>query len=151
VKHFDPEHGVRLLTFAVHWIRAEIYDFVLRNWRIVKVATTKAQRKLFFNLRKSRTRTGWMNQGEVDDLATSLDVPTEVVKEMESRMGSVDVSFDAHDDADDDDFRAAPAGYLKDMRYNPESLYAARSSESARDTQLTTALATLDARSRDIL
>ena len=151
VKHYDPENGARLLTFAVHWIRAEIYDFVLRNWRIVKVATTKAQRKLFFNLRKSRTRTGWMNQGEVDSLAENLDVPVEVVKEMESRMGGVDVSFDAHDDADDDDFRAAPAGYLKDMRYNPESLYAARDRESTRDGQLADAMASLDKRSRDIL
>jgi RNA polymerase sigma-32 factor len=151
VKHYDPEHGVRLLSFAVHWIRAEIFDFVLRNWRIVKVATTKAQRKLFFNLRKSRTHTGWMSQDEVGNLAINLNVSTDNVKEMESRLGGTDVPFDAHDDGDDEDFRAAPAGYLKDMRYNPESLYAQRDNETSRDLHLTRALATLDARSRDIV
>ncbi len=151
VRHFDPGHGVRLLSFAIHWIRAEIYDFVLRNWRIVKVATTKAQRKLFFNLRKSRNRIGWMNQGEVDSLATDLDVPAETVKEMESRMTNTDVPFDAHDDADDDEFHASPAGYLKDMRYNPESLYAESTGEQARGRQLSSALADLDPRSRAII
>ena len=151
VKHYDPEHGVRLLSFAVHWIRAEIFEFVLRNWRIVKVATTKAQRKLFFNLRKARTHTGWMNQEEVGNLAANLNVSTDNVKEMESRLGGIDVPFDAHDDGDDEDFRAAPAGYLKDMRYNPERLYTQSNSETARDQQLTKALATLDARSRDIV
>ncbi len=151
VRHFDPDHGVRLLSFAVHWIRAEIYDFVLRNWRIVKVATTKAQRKLFFNLRKSRSRIGWMNQGEVDSLAADLDVPTGTVKEMESRMANADVPFDAQDDADDDEFRASPAGYLKDMRYNPESLYAESTGEEERGKQLSTALADLDPRSRAVI
>ena len=151
VKHYDPEHGVRLLSFAVHWIRAEIFDFVLRNWRIVKVATTKAQRKLFFNLRKARTHTGWMNQEEVDKLASNLNVSTDNVKEMESRLGGTDVPFDAHDDSDDDDFHAAPASYLEDMRYNPETLYAQRNNESTRDLHLSEALATLDARSRDIV
>lgn len=151
VKHYDPEHGVRLLSFAVHWIRAEIYDFVLRNWRIVKVATTKAQRKLFFNLRKARTHTGWLNEGEIDAMAANLDVPTSTVKEMESRLTSQDVPFDAHDDADDEAFRASPAGYLKDMRYNPETLYAQNDNEVARDKQLADALATLDVRSRDII
>ena len=151
VKHYDPEHGVRLLSFAVHWIRAEIYDFALRNWRIVKVATTKAQRKLFFNLRKGRTHTGWLNEGEIDAMAVDLNVPTSAVKEMESRLTSMDVPFDAQDDADDEEFRASPAGYLKDMRYNPEALYAQHTSETARDKQLTDALAALDARSRDIV
>ncbi len=151
VRHFDPAHGVRLLSFAVHWIRAEIYDFVLRNWRIVKVATTKAQRKLFFNLRKSRSRIGWMNRDEMDSLAADLDVPVETVKEMESRMTNMDVPFDAHDDADDDEFHASPAGYLKDMRYNPESLYTESTGEVARDKQLSTALADLDPRSRAII
>ena len=151
VKHYDPKYKVRLLSFAVHWIRAEIYDFVLRNWRIVKVATTKAQRKLFFNLRKSRTRTGWMNQEEIEALAADLDVPAETVKEMESRLTSPDIPFDADDDADDDEFRAAPAGYLQDLRFNPEVVVGRHNSESARDRQLNTALATLDARSRDIV
>jgi RNA polymerase sigma-32 factor len=151
VKHYDPAHKVRLLSFAVHWIRAEIYDFVLRNWRIVKVATTKAQRKLFFNLRKSRTHTGWMNQGEIDALAADLDVPTATVKEMESRLTNLDVPFDAHDDADDEEFRASPAGYLQDLRYNPEVVVAKNDSDAARDRQLNAALARLDARARDIV
>ena len=151
VKHYDPEHGVRLLSFAVHWIRAEIYDFVLRNWRIVKVATTKAQRKLFFNLRKARTHTGWLNDGEIDAMAADLNVPASAVKEMESRLTSLDVPFDADDDSDDEEFRASPAGYLKDMRYNPENLYAQNNTETAHDKQLTDALAALDARSRDIV
>jgi RNA polymerase sigma-32 factor len=151
VKHYDPSHKVRLLSFAVHWIRAEIYDFVLRNWRIVKVATTKAQRKLFFNLRKSRTRTGWMNQQEIDTLAADLNVPTETVKEMESRLTNPDVPFDASDDEDDDEFRASPAGYLQDMRYNPERVVAESDSESARDLHLGAALDRLDARARDII
>lgn len=151
VRHFDPAHGVRLFSFAIHWIRAEIYDFVLRNWRIVKVATTKAQRKLFFNLRKSRSRIGWMNQGEVDNLAANLDVPTETVKEMESRMTNMDIPFDAHDDDNDDEFHASPAGYLKDMRYNPESLYVQSTGEVERGKQLSTALADLDPRSRAII
>ena len=92
-----------------------------------------------------------MNQGEVDSLAAVLDVPTGTVKEMESRMGGIDVPFDAHDDADDDDFRAAPAGYLKDMRFNPETVYTQSNTEASRDRQLSDALATLDARSRDIV
>ncbi len=151
VKHYDPKYKVRLLSFAVHWIRAEIFDFVLRNWRIVKVATTKAQRKLFFNLRKSRTRNGWMNQEEIETLASDLDVPTAAVKEMESRFASPDVPFDAADDASDDEFRAAPAGYLQDMRFNPERVASRNDSEAARDRQLSAALAKLDVRSRDIV
>ena len=151
VKHFDPKHKVRLMSFAVHWVRAEIYDFALRNWRIVKVATTKAQRKLFFNLRKSRTHTGWMNQGEIENLAAHLDVSTVDVKEMESRLTNPDVPFDAHDDASDEEFRASPAGYLQDMRYNPERLLTHSDSEAARDRDLDAALRRLDVRSRDIV
>jgi len=151
VKHYDPKHKVRLLSFAVHWIRAEIFDFVLRNWRIVKVATTKAQRKLFFNLRKSRTHNGWMNPQEIEALATDLDVPTATVKEMESRFANPDVPFDADDDASDDEFHVAPAGYLQDMRFNPEVVASRNDSETSRDRRLSTALAKLDARSRDIV
>ena len=151
VKHFDPLRGVRLMTFAVHWIRAEIYDYVLRNWRIVKVATTKAQRKLFFNLRKTRTRIGWMTRGEVDDLAEDLDVAPETVQEMESRMANFDVPFDASDEQDDDQFHAAPAGYLQDMRFNPERLASDSDQETRREAQLTEALSALDARSREIV
>ncbi len=150
VKHYDPKHKVRLLSFAVHWIRAEIYDFVLRNWRIVKVATTKAQRKLFFNLRKSRTHTGWMNQSEIDALADNLDVPTETVREMEGRLTSLDIPFESHDE-DDDEFHAAPAGYLQDMRYNPERVLTRSNNESTRHQALEQALDGLDSRSRDIV
>jgi len=151
VKHYDPARKVRLMSFAIHWIRAEMFDYILRNWRIVKVATTKAQRKLFFNLRKSRERLGWMTRGEVDTLAESLDVAPETVKEMESRMSNADVAFDADNDADDDSFHAAPAGYLQDMRYNPEVLATQSDQEDLRQTQLRSALTSLDARSRDII
>lgn len=151
VKHFDPLRGVRLMTFAVHWIRAEMYDYILRNWRIVKVATTKAHRKLFFNLRKTRTRLGWMTRGEIDDLADNLDVAPETVREMESRMTNIDVPYDASDEQDDDKFRAAPAGYLQDMRFNPERLVSDSDQETAREQELTKALSKLDARSREIV
>jgi RNA polymerase sigma-32 factor len=151
VKHYDPARKVRLMSFAVHWIKAEIYDYILRNWRIVKVATTKAQRKLFFNLRKSRDRLGWMTRGEVDALAQNLDVSPETVQQMEGRMSNFDVAFDADNDADDDNFHAAPAGYLQDMRYNPEVLATQSDQEDSRHTQLQEALSTLDARSRDII
>ena len=151
VKHFDARHKVRLMSFAVHWIRAEIYDYILRNWRIVKVATTKAQRKLFFNLRKSRARLGWMNRGEIDSLANDLNVSTETVQEMESRMSSADLPFDGDSEADDETFQATPAGYLQDMRYNPEVLVTKSDNDSSREKQLHQALATLDARSRDIV
>ncbi|MDH5633412.1 MAG: RNA polymerase sigma factor RpoH [Gammaproteobacteria bacterium] len=151
VKHFDPSRGVRLVSFAVHWIRAEIYDYILRNWRIVKVATTKAQRKLFFNLRKARTRLGWMNQDEIKALANDLDVPEKTVTEMESRMSGQDIAFDMNDSDDDDYFQASPAGYLQDMRYNPEVLANQTSSESDQEQQIHLALAELDDRSRDIV
>ncbi len=151
VKHYDPARKVRLMSFAVHWIRAEIYDYILRNWRIVKVATTKAQRKLFFNLRKSRERLGWMRRGEVDALAENLDVAPETVQEMESRMASVDVPYDGDPNADEDAFQATPAGYLEDMRYNPEVMVTKSDQENAREEKVNTALASLDARSRDII
>jgi RNA polymerase sigma-32 factor len=151
VKHYDPARKVRLVSFAVHWIKAEIYDYVLRNWRIVKVATTKAQRKLFFNLRKSRARLGWMKNDEVNALAETLDVDPETVQQMEARMGHTDVPFDADEDADEETFRAAPAGYLQDMRYNPEVLATKSDHENDRNEKLTAALSTLDPRSRDIV
>ncbi len=151
VKHFDPAHGVRLVSFAVHWIRAEIYDYILRNWRIVKVATTKAQRKLFFNLRQSRARIGWMNEGEIANMAATLDVPAETVKEMESRMASADVPFDPQDDSDDEEFRSSPAGFLQDMRYNPENLLTQADTENSQQDRLRNALVSLDGRSQDII
>jgi RNA polymerase sigma-32 factor len=151
VKHFDPMRGVRLVSFAVHWIRAQIYDYILRNWRMVKIATTKAQRKLFFNLRKSRARLGWLKPNEVDALAENLDVSPETVQEMESRMSGADVSFDGDNADDEDNFRATPAGYLQDMRYNPETLATAADVEASQHENLTTALTALDERSRDII
>lgn len=151
VKNYDPGHKVRLMSFAIHWIRAEIYDYILRNWRIVKVATTKAQRKLFFNLRKSRERLGWMNREEVDALADNLRVAPEIVQEMESRMASVDVPFDGDVDTDDETFQAVPAGFLQDMRYNPETLVTKSDQETSREEKVSAALAALDKRSRDIV
>jgi RNA polymerase sigma-32 factor len=150
VKRFDPTQGVRLVSFAVHWIRAEMHEFILRNWRIVKVATTKAQRKLFFNLRKNKKRLGWMNAEEVRTVAKDLGVPEATVLEMESRLSGRDVGFDAPVDADDDD-RPAPAAFLIDHSADPyDAVSAADQSENELGT-LSTAMSRLDERSRDII
>ncbi len=151
VKNYDPDRGVRLVSFAMHWIRSEIYDYVLKNWRIVKVATTKAQRKLFFNLRKSRKRLGWMNPDDVKTLSDNLDVPEKTVQEMESRMSGTDVAFDMGSDIDDDTAYIAPAGYLADNRYNPENLYEKDTATISNHEKLSAALAQLDERSQDIV
>ena len=151
VKRFDPSRDVRLVSFAVHWIRAEIYDYVLRNWRMVKVATTKAQRKLFFNLRKSRARLGWMNDDEVAQLASDLDVDAGTVREMESRLSSTDVAFDALVDQDEDESYLAPSQHLGDSRFDPEIVVGNNERETERHEQLTLALAELDDRSKDIV
>jgi RNA polymerase sigma-32 factor len=135
----------------MHWIRSEIYDYVLKNWRIVKVATTKAQRKLFFNLRKSKKRLGWMNNDEVKALSDNLDVPEKTVLEMESRLSGADVAFDMDNDTDDDTAYVAPAGYLADNRYNPESLYEKETTTSSNHEKLSAALEQLDERSQDIV
>src|SRR3984885_2360356 len=118
VKRFNPEVGVRLVSFAVHWIRAEMHEFILRNWRIVKIATTKAQRKLFFNLRKSKKRLGWMNSQEVQAIAKDLGVPVADVLEMEARLSGQDMAFDAPADADED-AKPAPVAYLIDHTADP--------------------------------
>lgn len=151
VKRFDPTRDIRLVSFAVHWIRAEIYDYVLKNWRMVKVATTKAQRKLFFNLRKSRARLGWMNDQEVDQLAKNLDVNTGTVREMESRLSSNDVAFDALVDGDDDESYLAPSQHLGDSRYDPEIVVSNNEQTIERNEQLVAALTELDDRSKDIV
>src|SRR5690554_5563625 len=118
VKRFNPEMGVRLVSFAVHWIRAEIHEFILRNWRIVKVATTKAQRKLFFNLRSAKKKLAWLTHDEVNAVAEDLGVAAREVREMESRLYGQDLGFDGADD-DDDDASYAPVHYLEDKRYDP--------------------------------
>ena len=150
VKRFDPDQGVRLVSFAVHWIRAEMHEFILRNWRIVKVATTKAQRKLFFNLRKSKKRLGWMNAEEVRTVAKDLGVPEATVREMESRLSGRDIGFEAPADADED-ARPAPEAFLIDEGADPyENVADADQADNQLNT-LSSALQNLDARSRDII
>ena len=150
VKRFDPDQGVRLVSFAVHWIRAEMHEFILRNWRIVKVATTKAQRKLFFNLRKSKKRLGWMNAEEVRVVAQDLGVPEATVREMESRLSGRDVGFEAPADADDDE-KPAPAAFLVDEGADPYDNLAEEDASNNQMGALSTALGNLDDRSRDII
>jgi RNA polymerase sigma-32 factor len=151
VKRFDPEQGVRLVSFAVHWIRAEMHEFILKNWRIVKVATTKAQRKLFFNLRKSKKRLGWMNDAEVSAVAKDLNVSKREVLEMESRLSGRDIGFDAPTDEDDDHAPPSPAAYLIDSSDDPSLAYERADSEDNQLELLRDGLAELDARSRDII
>jgi RNA polymerase sigma-32 factor len=151
VKRFDPTLNVRLVSFAVHWIRAEIHEFILRNWRIVKVATTKAQRKLFFNLRSSKKRLGWMNSEEVNTVAKDLGVPPETVLEMEARLSGHDTSFDGHSDQEDEDAPFAPAAYLQDLRHEPATQLEDSEWENRNSDRLHGALRALDDRSRDIL
>jgi len=151
VKRFDPSMNVRLVSFAVHWIRAEIHEYILRNWRIVKLATTKAQRKLFFNLRKNKKRLGWFTQDEVETVAEALDVPEATVRQMEERMSGQDTAFDGYDADDESDFKPAPAGYLQDMSMEPAAQLEAENWEEHNNTRLADALSDLDERSRDIL
>ncbi|MDA8014534.1 MAG: RNA polymerase sigma factor RpoH [Gammaproteobacteria bacterium] len=151
VKRYDPNRDVRLVSFAVHWIKAEIYDYVLRNWRMVKVATTKAQRKLFFNLRKSRARLGWMKEDEVERMARDLRVEKSGVRQMEARLSGRDIAFDGHADQDDDEAFLAPANRLGDSRYDPAVVVDAAEQAGETRRQLSAALARLDARSRDIV
>ena len=152
VKRFDPDVGVRLVSFAVHWVRAEMHEFILRNWRIVKVATTKAQRKLFFNLRSSKKRLGWFNREEVESVARDLGVTPENVLEMESRLSGQDISFDPTGSNDEDDHAWTPAAYLTDASHvDPAHLVEANDWEQRKNLQLRNALDQLDERSQDIL
>jgi len=150
VKRFDPNMGVRLVSFAVHWIRAEMHEFILRNWRIVKIATTKARRKLFFNLRKSKKRLGWMNSKEVQAVAKDLGVPVADVLEMESRLSGHDMAFDAPTDSDDD-AKPSPVAYLVDHGADPYNTLETDDQEESDLDSLKQGLAKLDARSRDII
>ena len=152
VKRFDPKMGVRLVSFAVHWIKAEIHEFVLHNWRIVKVATTKAQRKLFFNMRQMKKRLGWLSHEEVDAVANDLGVSREEVLVMEQRLNAMDAPYDGADTDDDDtSYKAVPARYLQDMKSDPAYLFEQEDSGTQSREKLHLALARLDERSQDIL
>ncbi len=150
VRRFDPDMGVRLVSFAVHWIKSEIHEFVLRNWRIVKVATTKAQRKLFFNLRSAKKRLGWFSQEEVEGVAKDLGVKPETVLEMESRLAGQDMAFDLQESSDEE-HPVAPASFLPDMRMEPATQLEHADSTSHEQELLYTALDDLDERSKAIL
>jgi len=150
VKRFDPTVGVRLVSFAVHWIKAEIHEYVIRNWRVVKIATTKAQRKLFFNLRKSKKRLGWFKKEEIEAVAEDLNVSTKDVLEMESRLNAQDHSFDLSVN-DDDDNNFAPMNFLEDKSASVETQIEEENTELHTKNKLYSALSTLDERSQDIL
>ncbi|MFB1488791.1 MULTISPECIES: RNA polymerase sigma factor RpoH [unclassified Thiocapsa] len=150
VRRFEPDMGVRLVSFAVHWIRAEIHEYILRNWRIVKVATTKAQRKLFFNLRSAKKRLGWFTKEEVEAVAADLGVKPETVLQMESRLANQDLSFDGLED-DDDDSPSAPSTYLPDLRMEPAKMLERQDTERDQHQRLYSALKGLDERSKTIL
>jgi len=153
VKRFNPEVGVRLVSFAVHWIKAEIHEYVLKNWRIVKVATTKAQRKLFFNLRKNKKRLGWFSNDEVNTVAETLGVSTKDVLEMENRMSSHDQAFELSKDDDDNigGSSFSPAQYLEDKQSDLAIEVENANWEDHANQRLSTALVTLDDRSQDII
>lgn len=150
VKRFNPEYGVRLVSFAVHWIKAEIHEYILKNWRIVKIATTKAQRKLFFNLRSTRKGIGWMDDHEVDFIAGELGVKPRDVRQMEGRLASRDESFDGPPESDDDDF-VNPSRVLSDPAGDPADLVAAARQSSDEREQLAAAFEQLDERAREIV
>ncbi|BAP15470.1 RNA polymerase factor sigma-32 [Alcanivorax sp. 97CO-5] len=151
VKRFDPTKGVRLVSFAVHWIKAEIHEYVIKNWRIVKVATTKAQRKLFFNLRGQKKRLGRLTLEEAQRVADDLGVTAAQVKEMEGRLGAYDASFDGPTNDDDDSTVVSPAAYLHSDNSDPADLLAEQDQQQRESRQLSSALMALDERSRDIL
>ncbi len=153
VKRFNPEVGVRLVSFAVHWIKAEIHEYVLRNWRIVKIATTKAQRKLFFNLRKNKKRLGWFSKEEVSNVADTLGVSVKDVMEMESRLSNQDQAFELSTDDDDNSIGGSfsPAQYLEDKQSDLATLVEDANWEDHGQQQLMSAMVNLDDRSKDII
>ncbi|QIL90830.1 RNA polymerase sigma factor RpoH [Microbulbifer harenosus] len=151
VKRFNPEKGVRLVSFAVHWIKAEIHEFILRNWRIVKIATTKAQRKLFFNLRGHKKSLAWLTNEEAKRVAEELNVDVAHVHDMEGRLAAHDAAFDAGVDDDDDSAWQAPAHYLEDRRYDPAAMLEQDNWEETSVNNLAMAMEQLDDRSRDII
>ncbi len=152
VKKFELSHGVRLISFAVHWIKAEIHEYILKNWKIVKIATTKAQRKLFFNLRKAKQRLGWFNADEAERVAEDLGVTTDEVREMESRLANVDQSFDPIENADEDGSVTGAASFLtRGEAEDPAVLADQNELDDLRSRGLTVALQALDPRSRNIV
>jgi RNA polymerase sigma-32 factor len=151
VKRFSASHEVRLISYAVHWIKSEIHEFVLRNWRIVKVATTKPQRKLFFKLRGSKKRLGWFSADEVNDVAKTLGVKPEAVVEMESRLSGSDVTFDPPGNDNDDEHHFTPAAYLTDSSMDPAHLLEHDDSRSQELGLMASSLEKLDERSQDII
>ena len=151
VKRFNPEVGVRLVSFAVHWIKAEMHEFILRNWRIVKVATTKAQRKLFFNLRSSKKRLAWLTREETKAVADELGVSEQEVTRMEGRLAATDLTYESPADADDDEAATAPMHYLASQEADPADLIADEDFQSDASEKLTAAMFDLDERSRDII
>lgn len=150
VKRFDPERGVRLVSFAIHWIKAEIHEYIVRNWRLVKIATTKAQRKLFFNLRSMKTSLNTLQPSEIEHIAHELNVKTEEVIEMESRLNGHEISLEANIN-DDDDEHYSPIAYLQDESLTPLEAIEAKQSEDAETTGLANALGSLDERSRRVV
>ena len=151
VRRFNPEKGVRLVSFAVHWIKAEIHEFILKNWRIVKVATTKAQRKLFFNLRSAKKELEWLSQDEAKAIANDLDVDLKDVMEMEMRLSSTDTAFDLSQDDDEDSSTYSPSVYLASNEIDPAEFVESHDSETDNNLRLKNAIKSLDERSQVIL
>lgn len=151
IRKFNPEMGVRLVSFAVHWVKAEIHEYVLKNWKIVKIATTKAQRKLFFNLRSKKKGLGWLTEEEVKAMAEDLGVKPSEVREMEKRLSGIDMPFDPLSDSDDDEASFAPSQYLEDIDADPSMIFEKDNLSENNSLQLYEAINQLDDRSRDIL
>ena len=151
IRKFNPEMGVRLVSFAVHWVKAEIHEYVLKNWKIVKIATTKAQRKLFFNLRSKKKGLGWLTEEEVKTMAEDLGVKPSEVREMEKRLSGIDMPFDPLSESDDDEASFAPSQYLEDSDADPAMIFEKDNLSENNSSQLYEAINQLDDRGRDIL
>ena len=151
VRKFNPEVGVRLISFAVHWIKSEMHEYIIKNWKIVKVATTKAQRKLFFNLRSQKKELNWLSQDEIKTISNELGVDEKSIKEMESRLSSSDMSFDPPSEANDDEASFSPSSFLADESKDPADLIEREDSEEYSHELLHKAMSALDSRSKEIL
>ena len=151
VRKFNPEVGVRLISFAVHWIKSEMHEYIIKNWKIVKVATTKAQRKLFFNLRSQKKELNWLSDDEIKTISDELGVDEKSIKEMESRLSSKDMSFDPPSEANDDEASFSPSGFLADESKDPAELIEREDSEEYSHELLHEAMSALDPRSKEIL